>query len=926
MNGSNTTKRNDNYLMSIEKRARLKLIKRYEKSRNFHDSKMINDILYNEKTHYVEQFKEYLIYEDYNEFLKRFYKSTELNVKLPKILNFYEKYSKIYANYTVIPESKYMYKNIKRKQKIIDQMQNNDIHETSSEEDEESNDDLSNTVFSSRIMHSLFNKTLTDSNKSDKNEKSLNEFISKIYKIENEIKKDCLQLNKDDKNVRKKKELILPMKKISKELLYSKYIPNTTKLTIRDLKNNAIDKSNNGNNSQKIKNIEVQFTFSNKNCENSSTKKFSVNNSNNNNINLNNTINRNSNLVNPNLLVINTYMHNNNKSNIIFNSNNSFGNINNSNYYNNNTTTFQGQKSSLKTFSKQKLPTGLIKQNNINNTYINKNRENIGTTKINNYFSNATKREPKYKLSLGETLLKYDKIVLSTNSCFSPNTNINNNGTKKQSFMTYRQKEKITPNQSKINNKLTNNKKVKSKINVEYNSIGNSLSFLPNKVLECKNNKKKVNKCLIEVSRKKISKLNNKDIENNLEGQPTYRGPESNRNNYHSKILSENNLNNKFNENYNNNVKNKFKLSVGLKNRIKNNAQKILSVPGSPYNSSSNFFFKSKLYKLNTHKNANNLKANIKKTLDEYIKKKIVHNYNIVNNIHDNSTQINIYTGNDLYKSLHFHNNSLFNNSNLTPGSRSPLDVKGVKKKKQSNNQKIVMNSTCNSYFQKSNIKGREKHYKYNLNLKKIINNRLLEYDNRIVSDRQVTHKRFIEKLGKYFFKDKNIYLDSNNKNVQSENNSNLYLKSNQIEDRHGNNYMKQNYIKDNNNNIFRNNNNIKKNANKNYNKLINKIINKNNNNNYNTNRILKIKTNNNTPTKNKNNRFVMKNIRNNESNMCLSPQYKNNLTKIAKQTKSINYMNFMNNLNDMKNFGIDEGKKLLLHSERNKNNKIIFK
>ena len=57
---------------------------------------------------------------------------------------------------------------------------NNDIHETSSEEDEESNDDLSNTVFSSKIMHSLFNKTLTDSNKSDKNEKSLNEFISKI--------------------------------------------------------------------------------------------------------------------------------------------------------------------------------------------------------------------------------------------------------------------------------------------------------------------------------------------------------------------------------------------------------------------------------------------------------------------------------------------------------------------------------------------------------------------------------------------------------------------------------------------------------------------------------------------------------------------------------------------------------------------------
>ena len=44
----------------------------------------------------------------YNEFLKRFYSSLETNVKLTKILFFYEKYSKIYANYTVIPESKYM--------------------------------------------------------------------------------------------------------------------------------------------------------------------------------------------------------------------------------------------------------------------------------------------------------------------------------------------------------------------------------------------------------------------------------------------------------------------------------------------------------------------------------------------------------------------------------------------------------------------------------------------------------------------------------------------------------------------------------------------------------------------------------------------------------------------------------------------------
>ena len=158
------------YINNLENRARFKLIKRYDKPLSYHDVKMINDILYNEKTRYVEAFKEYLIYEDYNEFLKRYYRTFELKIKLPKILIFYEKYSKIYANYTVIPESKYMYKNIKRKQKMIDQMQNIDINNTDNEEEEEENEDMSNTVFSSRVMNSIYNKTLSSLNRSNNND------------------------------------------------------------------------------------------------------------------------------------------------------------------------------------------------------------------------------------------------------------------------------------------------------------------------------------------------------------------------------------------------------------------------------------------------------------------------------------------------------------------------------------------------------------------------------------------------------------------------------------------------------------------------------------------------------------------------------------------------------------------------------------
>ena len=165
-NINNNTNSRYKYIISLEDRARYKLIKRYNKPLSYHDVKMINDILYNEKNHYVETFKEYLIYEDYNEFLKRFYKSTEIDKKLPKILIFYEKYSKIYANYTVIPESKYMYKNIRRKQKMIDQMQNNDIN-SEYEEDEESNEDMSNTIFFFYLINSIYRKKLNTLNKSN---------------------------------------------------------------------------------------------------------------------------------------------------------------------------------------------------------------------------------------------------------------------------------------------------------------------------------------------------------------------------------------------------------------------------------------------------------------------------------------------------------------------------------------------------------------------------------------------------------------------------------------------------------------------------------------------------------------------------------------------------------------------------------------
>ena len=972
------------YFINLEERARYKLIKRYNKPLSYHDVKIINDILYNEKTHYVEQFKEYLIYEDYNEFLKRYYKTPELNIKLPKILIFYEKYSKIYANYTVIPESKYMYKNIKRKQKMIDQMQNNGVNESDYEEDEESNEEMSNTVFSSKVMNSIYNKTLTTLNKSEiggNSEQSINDFIAKINNIENKANNNNNMKNNiiktGNKHVKSQKEMVLPMKKLPKEFLTSKHTPKTTRISYNN-KNENLTGRISGNNNQKNKIIDIQFTYSKKNLQSDLNKNNNTNFSSNN----NNAINKNNNNINnPNLIFINSYVHKNTNSNSIFNNNNSINNTNT----NNNSNTFQGQKKSITAnISKQKLPTALLKQNIIKDSNnANNYKDNMSVTNINNYFTNATnnlKTHQKYKLSLGETLLKCDKIVLSTNSSGSPNvmrekmfsspSEKNNIFISKNQQMIKekeKQKHKEYQNQPLSSNKIINSKKIKSHLLGDYNSSGNSItSFLSNKFLEnekLKNinklNKKNIKKKTNDIQNRNNNNTNNtnkekdkdkdrdklkdKDVnekeKNNCidkKNNILFKKQESHRNYAHSKILSQDisNTNNKMNNNNSNSNKN-FKITVGLKHDLKNNSQKVISSPCSPSCSSSNFYYhsnlrndrdKSKSNNYNNKANNNNMEANIKKTLDEYNKKKVVHNYNIVNNIQDNSTQINIYTGNDLYKSLHFQNNSVFNSSNMTSAntySKSPVAAEVEIKNKKNIGQVISMNNTNNSYF-KSNIKGKEKQNRYNLNLKKIIHKRILEGEKGIISDRQITRRKLFEKLGKYFFKNKN---DINNTN--STNNTNNINNYNSNSNLNNNNTNSNSNIRHNNNNKHHKHNilyncNYTKNINNDYNRIITKIINKSNSN---SSKALKHKTNNNTPIKSKINQYITKNNKK-MHNICSSPPNKEDIKKLNKISSrhNINYNNIIGNLNDLKNFGIEDSNKILIHSERNKNSKIVFK
>ena len=189
----------DYYRKRIEQIVNLKLVWRYDIPNTFYNIKMINDIIFNEKSHFVETFKEFLIYGDNNEFLKRFYNRKELVIKLPKILNFYEQYCKIYANYTAIPESKFMYKNIKRKQKVIDQMQWKyyDLYE---EDEDEEKEDLSSKIFNTSALKTINSFTMSlytnySSFNTSKSDIEAQDLIKKINYYEN-----LSDLNKNNKN------------------------------------------------------------------------------------------------------------------------------------------------------------------------------------------------------------------------------------------------------------------------------------------------------------------------------------------------------------------------------------------------------------------------------------------------------------------------------------------------------------------------------------------------------------------------------------------------------------------------------------------------------------------------------------------------------------------------------------------------------
>ena len=547
-----SNKNKANYLQELENRAYHKLIKHYSNPNYFYNVKMINNILNNEKTHYVEMFKEYLLYEDYNEFLWKYYGKALLYGKLKKILTFYEKYSKIFPNYTALRESKYIYKNIKKKQKIINQINENKKKEQEKENSMNYDDDNSysnssyiKTIFNTKVINSIYtgHNTLTINKNKDIINLTQDENQS-IYNIINGIS-DCekkmsnkitkFKILKNNTHLNNKKDEKINSKKISDLLI------NSFNLNINyNINNNSLNKNN----------LKIEFP------KNIVQKNLSVNNNNNHHNNTN-----------KNKIKLNPYNYKHKQK--------SFSNI-----YN----------------QKQKFY-GSIKYNNYFKKIINSNSINE---------SSNNQLNKKDKISYAFNYENFRKNLLSTNSTNSPKIMTERffSSPKKIKNIKYINKRCISNSKNK-NVKDANNNLFQRKINSFNNGLRKKV------ISKSKNNISNINITNLLKKEKNLinNKFNKRKVINNY-------NPESIKKFYSNNISNLNIKNKNTRKNktyYNSNNKNKIENNFNIINGIMNNSTQINIYTGSDLIKSLNLYMNSIIKNSSFYHGAKSFSKNDKK-------------------------------------------------------------------------------------------------------------------------------------------------------------------------------------------------------------------------------------------------------------------------------------------------------------------------
>ena len=600
-----------NLLKKLESRASYLYKYHYRKYIHIHyNNLIIENLMCNGRCHLVAVFKNYLIEDDNSEYLRRFYKSRESGPRLKKLFLYHEETSVIFPNYTPLVESKYLYNNVIKKQRVIDEQQDlenkrNDLKlkkknkEVLKREEKVFNSTIIGEILTSsesvlRIMFGIEN------NNKNNNKKVSTKNINDKLKA-NEEKNNNKNNNDDDSDCIEFKQLIKEVE-------------------------NAEENMNNENNNN---NSLVGYKLNSNNALKYKLKL--INNSNNNQI-------KNKNYDKMNNIT-------NNSTNITSSSNNINVNINLNKIKNNSNLSYKDNfllsKNGLKLNPKIRNSITITNSNSIKNNINEKETYKNSLTIQNHKKSNSTiPNRTLYGLNFHQNRNLIDNIINQDKKPFKSNSNSHSNNTSRMA----------NTNSNTYNNYIYNNnnnnfphhsKKKKKKKNILLNSNNNNNNSNSNKF----NTSNKSNKALAKIPKIDLHKL---DIIN------------TNANNNNNKLLTltNRNLNSNRNHNYILNNPNLFFAETEVlkternimkkKNQKKELIKSIISptITFSP----ANHFHKSKaIFGRNSHtklvvindQNSNNIKSMSQKKNKNYFSNKNINKSNKKLIINDYNYKIN---------------------------------------------------------------------------------------------------------------------------------------------------------------------------------------------------------------------------------------------------------------------------------------------
>ena len=580
-------------LFTIEKRAmELTINNYYKKCHIDYNKKTINNIMWNAKEHIVSLFKDYLIFDELAEFFIAYYPPTKSIDKLKDLFSYYNESSFIFPNYTPLPEAKYIYRSIIRKQRVIDEQEDLEELKIKQEKLKEKRKNIFFNFYNDNESQSrFFNSTIYNSIL-----KSSESLLKILFGIDNKaninkknnnnsdyLNKNFINHSNGDKNDNEKEDDDSHIEDYYNIDNFEEIEYNNQKITFKNNLDEDIDDI------EEIDNIiKIIHKYESKKITNVTVKKINENNNNNNKmkIKLGFLPNRIDNISNYNIIktdngkigknILNNYKTNNFfknfKNNGVINTTNISSNIK----QNKNTGLFylkNNEKRNIDIINFKSKTRADIKENltnsEINNPFI--------ITNYNNKSNNFNKKN-----NINNFNQKHKKV--KSTFCFNESNNNSNNdyliringNDKKDNYINYYRNEYNTPTAKRtqtlnknINDSKQNKKVDKSIINININ-INETNLFMnnPNKNNYYKKNNnypKIIPKLDINAIKKKSNSIRNKISEKTIGLKDLNHAFTYKNNNFTERNL----IQKRQTPNKNQKINNKFKLMLGLQTNNK---------------------------------------------------------------------------------------------------------------------------------------------------------------------------------------------------------------------------------------------------------------------------------------------------------------------------------------------------------------------